>query len=228
MRTERILVVDDEALIRWSLAERLKREGYQVLEAGDGSEARAIFTRTPIDLAILDFKLPDVDGVSLLKEIVAESPDTLAIIMTAHGSIDSAVAATKLGAYDYLSKPFDMNEMLTKIGNALETTRLRREVRMFREGQRQKFGFDRLVGTSPKMREVYRLVEKVAKSDATTILLQGESGTGKSLLARAIHANSQRAMSPFMMITCTALAESLLESELMGHEKGAFTDAKAM
>ncbi len=225
---EKILVVEDENLVRWSLCERLKSEGYQVFEADSGESARAIFKRRPLDLAILDYRLPDTDGVALLKEIKAESPDTLVLMVTAFGSIDSAVAAIKLGAHDYLSKPFNMDEMMATVSNALETTRLRRQVRLMREEQRVHFGLDRLVGRSPKMKEVLRLVDKISKSDATTVLLQGESGTGKSLIARAIHHNSRRVDQPFMTITCTALTETLLESELMGHEKGSFTDAKAM
>lgn len=226
MRSEKILVVEDENLVRWALTERLKAEGYQVFEADGGESARAIFKRRPLDLAILDYRLPDTDGVSLLKEILAESPDTIVLMVTAFGSIDSAVAAIKLGAYDYLSKPFNMDEMMATVSNALETTRLRREVKLLREEQKQRFGLDRLVGRSSKMKDVLKLVEKISKSDATTVLLQGESGTGKSLIARAIHFNSRRVDKPFMTITCTALPETLLESELLGHEKGSFTDAK--
>jgi two-component system response regulator AtoC len=227
MASEKILLVDDDRLIRWSLLERLKKEGYEASEAADGASASALLKERSFDLVLLDYKLPDTDGISLLRQILEASPDTLVVMMTAFSSVDRAVEAIKLGAYDYIHKPFDLDDLVLTLEKALETTRLRREVRTLLQDQRANFGYDRIVGTSPKMTELFQLLDRVARSDATTVLLQGESGVGKSLFARAIHYNSARAAAPFMMIACTALPEALLESELMGHERGAFTDAKA-
>ncbi len=227
MSSERLLVVDDDRLIRWSLLERLKKEGFETAEAPDAATADTLLKERTFDLVLLDYKLPDSDGIAILKKITQDYPDTLAILMTGFSSVDGAVEAIKLGAYDYLNKPFNLDEMIVVIRKALETTRLRREVRSLLQDQRSRFGFNRIIGTSAKMQEIFRLLERIAKSDASTVLLQGESGVGKSLFARAIHFNSSRATAPFMTIACTAMPEALLESELMGHERGAFTDAKA-
>jgi DNA-binding NtrC family response regulator len=220
-----ILVVDDEQLIRWSVAERLRAEGYEVLEAENGQRAMEL-AQGGIDLALLDYKLPDSDGVTLLKYIKQLDPDTLVILLTAYAHVDTAVHAMKLGAYHFANKPFDLDELATLVDKALETTRLRREVRQLRASEAQPYSLDRIVGTSAEMLQLKALLQKIAGSPASTVLLTGESGTGKDLAAKVLHYNSARANRPFMNITCSALPEALLESELFGHERGAFTDAR--
>jgi DNA-binding NtrC family response regulator len=220
-----ILVVDDEPLIRWSLSERLRSEGYDVLEAENGAVALERAAED-VDLVLLDFKLPDLDGVTILKKLKELDPDALVILLTAYTSVDTAVAAMKLGAYHFANKPFDLDAMVVMVEQALETTSLRRELRRLRSTQAQPYALDRIVGESPRMRELKALLKKVASSPASTVLLTGESGTGKDLAAKVLHYNSDRASKPFMNITCSALPEALLESELFGHERGAFTDAR--
>jgi two-component system, NtrC family, response regulator AtoC len=220
-----ILVVDDEQLIRWSLAERLRGEGYEVLEAENGAEALE-HAQQGVDLVLLDYKLPDLDGVTILRKLKELDPDTLVILLTAYAHVETAVAAMKLGAYHFASKPFDLDAIAAMVEQALETTRLRREVRRLRDSQAQPYAFDRMVGGSPQMLEFKALLKKIAASPASTVLLTGESGTGKDLTAKVLHYNSDRASKPFMNITCSALPETLLESELFGHERGAFTDAR--
>ncbi len=221
-----VLIVEDEKLIRWSLRERLEKEGYEVREAASGKEGLEKLSERESDLVLLDYRLPDQDGIEVLKEISRTFPDTLVIMMTAYSTVDSAVEAMKLGAYDYINKPFNMDEMVLTMEKALETTSLRREIKTLRKQQMERFGSKQIIGSSPEMLEIFDLIEKVSKSDSTTVLLQGESGTGKDLVAKYIHFKSMRAGKPFMTITCSALPENLLESELFGHEKGAFTDAK--
>jgi two-component system response regulator AtoC len=219
-----ILVVDDEQLIRWSLTERLKTEGYNVVEAATAGDALAK-SADGVDLVLLDYRLPDGDGLSVLKKIKERTPDTLVILLTAYSNIDTAVEAMKQGAYHYANKPFNLDEIALLVDKALETTHLRHEVRTLRASQAQPYSFDRIVGESPPLLAVKALLQKVASSPASTVLLTGESGTGKDLAAKVIHYNSSRAAKPFMNITCSALPESLLESELFGHERGAFTGA---
>jgi len=220
-----VLIVDDEQLIRWSLKEQLVAAGHHVEEAGTARETRGRLKDEP-DLVLLDYRLPDGDGLALLKEIKEARPDTLVILMTAYSSVESAVDAIKQGAYDYVDKPFEIDEMLLTVEKALETTRLRREVKELRAREAASWSFDRVLGTSPAVTELRELLVKMASSPASTILLTGESGTGKDLAARCVHHASERAHRPFMHITCSAVPETLLESELFGHEKGAFTDAR--
>jgi DNA-binding NtrC family response regulator len=225
MPTATLLVVDDEQLIRWSLAERLAQEGHRLLEAGSGKEAleRA---GDEVDLVLLDYRLPDADGLSVLRQIRKSHPDIVVIMMTAYSSIDTAVTAMKEGAYHYVTKPFNLDEVVLLVQKGLETTALRREVRTLRASQSERYDLDRIVGESALMKTVKELLAKVAASPASTVLLTGESGTGKDLAAKVIHYSSSRAARPFMNITCSALPEQLLESELFGHERGAFTDAR--
>ncbi|MCZ6692071.1 MAG: sigma-54 dependent transcriptional regulator [Planctomycetota bacterium] len=227
MARERILVIEDEKLIRYSLSERLSKEGYEVGEAGDGRTGLRLLGEEEFDLLVLDYRLPDTDGLKVLEKVRDDFSEVPVILMTAYSTVENAVEAMRLGAFSYLTKPFNMDEMVMNIQKALETTELRREVRRLRESHKEAFGMGRLIGQSPKMVEIYSMVEKITRSGASTILLQGESGTGKDLLAKGIHYSSDRANSAFMTITCSALPDQLLESELFGHEKGAFTDAKS-
>jgi two-component system, NtrC family, response regulator AtoC len=219
-----ILVVDDEPLIRWSLVNRLKEEGYRTLEAGTASDAVSQH-REGVDLVLLDFALPDANGLAVLKQVKDTDPDTLVIMLTANTDVGTAVEAMKSGAFHYANKPFDLDEMMLLVEKALETTQLRREVRVLRARQAQPYGLDSIVGDSAAMKSVRTLLERIATSPASTVLLTGESGTGKDLAAKVLHYSSNRASRPFMNITCSALPETLLESELFGHERGAFTGA---
>jgi DNA-binding NtrC family response regulator len=223
---ERILIVDDEELIRWSLKERLSQEGYLIDEAGTGAEARDRLAAEEPDLVLLDMRLPDAGGLELLAEIQKLYPEAMIILMTAYSSVQDAVQAIKHGAYDYVNKPFELEALALAVAKALETTALRREVRRSREKNKHRFGFSSIVGATRPMQRVFDLVRRVARSEASTVLLTGESGTGKDLVAKAIHYQSNRADKPFLNVTCTAIAETLLESELFGHERGAFTDAR--
>lgn len=219
-----ILVVDDEALIRWSLKDRLTEQGYRVIEADTAAAAIAKSEEGP-DLVLLDYKLPDGDGLQVLKKLKERDPDVLVILLTAFSSIENAVEAMKYGAYHYANKPFNLDEIALLVDQALETTRLRREVKRLRANQAQPYSFDRIVGSSQSLVTIKTLMRKVASSPASTVLLSGESGTGKDLAAKVIHYNSDRSSKAFMNITCSALPEALLESELFGHERGAFTGA---
>jgi DNA-binding NtrC family response regulator len=220
-----ILVVDDEALIRWSLTERLRAEGYDVLEAETGQGALDKVAEG-VDLVLLDYRLPDTDGVSVLRKIKELDQDILVILLTAYASVDTAVEAMKLGAYHLANKPFHLDEVVANVERALETTRLRRELRRYRTSAARPYGLQQLVGRSADITALRALVARVAASPGSTVLLTGESGTGKDLVAKIIHYASHRAAKPFMNITCSALPEHLLESELFGHERGAFTDAR--
>jgi two-component system, NtrC family, response regulator AtoC len=227
MSVVRILIIEDEPLIRWSLRQKFEEQGAVVDEVETGEGAVTALGANLYDLIMLDYKLPDMTGLDVLRNIRELDTDVVVIMMTAFSTIESAVEAMKLGAYDYVTKPFDMDELLRTVSKALETTRLRREVRGLRRHLAHEYGFESIVGKDPCMLRLFSTINQVAESGASTVFLRGESGTGKDLVARVVHYNSDRAPHPFMNITCTALSETLLESELFGHEKGAFTDAKA-
>jgi two-component system, NtrC family, response regulator AtoC len=219
-----VLVVDDESLIRWSLVNRLKDEGYRTVEAGTAAAALA-HHRDGVDLILLDYALPDGNGLEVLDQVKQRDPDTLVIMLTANAEVGTAVDAMKRGAFHYANKPFDLDEVMLLVEKALETTQLRREVRTLRARQAQPYGLGSIVGDSDPIKTVRKLLQKIGVSPASTVLLTGESGTGKDLAAKVIHYGSERAAKPFMNITCSALPETLLESELFGHERGAFTGA---
>jgi DNA-binding NtrC family response regulator len=220
-----VLVVDDDALVRWSVKDRLTHEGLTVLEAMTAAAALEQASEA-VDLILLDYRLPDADGLTVLKKIKALYPDTLVVMMTAHSTIDTAVEAIKAGAFHYITKPFDVEDLTLLVHNALQGHRLRREVKFLRGNAEREYGIDAIVGASPAMRAVKALLRRVAASPASTVLLTGETGTGKDLAAKTLHYNSARAQRPFVNITCSAIPEQLLESELFGHERGAFTDAR--
>jgi len=221
-----VLIIEDEEGVRTALARRLAMSDCAVATATTGSEGMKRLKDAPADLVLLDYRLPDADGLEILATIGRQWPDTLTVIMTAYTNVDLAIQAIRLGAYDYVSKPFSLDEMMVVVDKALEAKRLRSEVERLRASEQEASGFSRVLTRDPRMLEILNLLRNVAASEARTILLQGESGTGKDLMAKVIHYNSPRADQPFMNITCTALAETLLESELFGHEKGAFTDAR--
>jgi two-component system response regulator AtoC len=224
MPSPTILVVDDEQLIRWTLSSRLTDEGYKVFEAETAANALKR-VREGVDLVLLDYRLPDSDGLTVLKQIKENDPDTLVIMLTAFSNVDTAVEAMRQGAYHYANKPFNIDEIVLLVEKALETTQLRREVRALRANQAQPYSLDRIVGDDAAIVTMRALLKKIATGPASTVLLTGESGTGKDLAAKVIHYTSQRGNKPFMNITCSALPETLLESELFGHERGAFTGA---
>jgi len=227
MRKAKILVVDDEHLIRWSLEQSLRKQGYDVQTAGTGEDALRHIQEEPPDLMLLDIQLPGMDGLEVLSRVKEIDEELVVIMVTALGVLETAVKAMRLGAYDYINKPFNLDELAIIVRKALETRDLRKEVAHLRSTQSGKYGVDNITSASRQMQQVLDMVRKVARSDASTVLIQGESGTGKELIAKAIHYESARCERPFMAINCAAVPATLLESELLGHEKGAFTDAKA-
>jgi len=219
-----ILIADDDPVARDLLAEVLAKEGYRVRAAAGGRECLELARSGPVDLALLDLRMPDLDGLEVLRQIQALHPGVPILILTAFATLETAIEAIRAGAYDYLSKPFRMEEIRLVVRRALDQRRLAEENVRFRQALRDRYRFENVVGLSPKMVEVYRLAARAAATHATVLLL-GETGTGKELIARAIHHGSARAEGPFIAVDCTALPEALFESELFGHERGAFTGA---
>jgi DNA-binding NtrC family response regulator len=221
----RILVVDDEKLIRWSVSERLQRDGYVVATAESGEQALEAVAAEAPDLVLLDVQLPGIDGVETLQRVLAFQPDITVIMMSAHSTVDVAVDAMKHGALDFLVKPFPLQVLDAAVDRALTSARTRRQIATLTAERRGTSAAGALIGGSAAMEQVRSMVDRLAASDATTVLIEGESGSGKEVVARAVHFESARADRPFLQVNCAALPEQLLESELFGHERGAFTDA---
>ena len=226
MKRNKILVVDDEHLIRWSLEQNLKKQGYEVVTAGSGEDALRLVREEQPDLVLLDIQLPGISGIDVLEKIKDHDDDIIVIMVTANSGLENAVNAMRLGAYDYVSKPFNLDELAIVVKKALETSDLKQEVVRLRS-ETKKDGPPNIIGESRQIKYLMEVLDKVARSEASTVLVQGESGTGKELVAKWIHYSSNRAEKPFIAINCAAVPATLLESELFGHEKGAFTDAKA-
>ena len=224
---EEILVVDDDEAIRWTLREALQSWGFVPVEAASVAEAVKHFNSDLPAAVLLDIDLPDGSGLDVLREIKREHPDAIVIMITGNVQIDNTISALRGGAYDFITKPIKLEELRVTIRNAIETRHLRREVEEVRKERAREFNFRQIVGESPAMKKMLGLAAKVAESEVSSVLLQGESGTGKDLVAKAIHYGSQRADHPFVAVNCAALPATLIESELFGYEKGAFTDAKA-
>lgn len=219
-----ILLVDDEKSVRTTLSILLQKAGYRVEEAGSGAEAIEKFKARFFDLVITDLKMEPVDGMDVLREVKSINPSSEVLVMTAYGTVESGVEAMKLGAYDYIQKPFEKDDFLLRVQKVLEHRQLLTEIEQLQEELKEKYRFENIVGNSKGMLEVLSLVSKVAKTDST-VLITGESGTGKELIARAIHVNSRRKNRAFITINCGAIPENLQESELFGHVRGAFTGA---
>ncbi len=224
---KKILVVDDEKMIRWSLGEALRGWGYEPVEAETATAALLSFDADPPAAVLLDINLPDGSGLDVLRQIRRRQSDAVVIMITANVLIDETIAALRGGAYDFIGKPINLEELQVAIRNGIEASRLRKQIGLFRRERLQQFSFEQIVGESPTMREMLELAHKVAESEVSSVLLQGESGTGKDLVAKAIHYHSTRTNAPFVAINCAAIPSTLIESELFGYEKGAFTDAKA-
>lgn len=224
---EKILIVDDDAAIRWALAEGLRSWGYTPVEAKNVAAGLEAFDAEEPDAVLLDIDLPDGSGLDALEEIRGRRPDAVIVMITGNVFIENTLAALRGGAYDFIGKPINLEELRVTIRNGIEARMLRREIVRERRERRSRFSFDQIIGESPVVRRMLVLARKVAASEVSSVLLQGESGTGKDLVARAIHYGSDRADGPFVAINCAAIPATLIESELFGYEKGAFTDAKA-
>jgi two-component system response regulator HydG len=220
----RVLIIDDQRNMRATLAMLLRGNGYEVDAAANGREGQELGAAGAYDLVLTDLRMGELDGIDVLRAIKQAQPLTEVIVMTAYGTIESAVEAMKLGAFDYIQKPFSEQELLVRTSKAIETRRLHGQVQLFAQEFKERYHFENIIGRSQAIRDVLAKVVKIAPTDAT-VLITGESGTGKELVARAIHANSRRQDKAFVTINCAAIAESLLESELFGHAVGAFTGA---
>jgi two-component system response regulator AtoC len=223
----KVLVVDDDAMIRWSIEQTLRAAGYDVAVAATAAKGMVLFRVLMPEVVFLDVRLPDEDGLSLLKQMKHEGGPETAVIVMAFGEIRTAVEAMRSGAYDYLKKPFAVDELEVIVAKAIESIHIRREVDELREERKKTFSLENIIGQSERMRQVRSLVEGIAQSEAATVLIRGENGTGKDLVARAIHYHSTRAEGVFLDISCTPMPGRHFESELFGHEKGAFANAKA-
>ncbi|MCX5829066.1 MAG: sigma-54 dependent transcriptional regulator [Deltaproteobacteria bacterium] len=221
-----ILIIDDQKLIRDSLKVVLEKNSYEVHLAETGCKGLEIIKKGGIELVLLDVRLPDIDGIDVLKKIRAMDPEIIVIMMTGYGTVENAVQAIKIGAVDYINKPFESKALTTIVKLALETHKLKREVRGFQDRNKMLYGTDKIIGQSKSLQKTLDMVNKISQIESSTVLIQGESGTGKELVAKAIHYNSSRSSGPFVEINCSAIPTTLLESELFGYEQGAFTDAK--
>jgi len=226
MKRKKILIVDDEKLMRWSLSQKLSEWNLDAVTAEDGKTALNLIPQEMPDLIMLDNNLPDKKGTDLLKEIKSKWPELPVVMITAYGVVDDVVTAMRRGAYDFITKPIDYTKLQSTIKNSIETASLRKEVAYYKEKDKNKFDLSQIVAVSQKMKQIMDMSKKIAQSEASIVLLQGESGTGKDLIAQAIHNLSRRKDASYLAINCSAIPENLLESELFGYEKGAFTDAK--
>ncbi|MBO0799942.1 MAG: sigma-54-dependent Fis family transcriptional regulator [Blastocatellia bacterium] len=226
MAKQKILVVDDERMIRFTLKEALRGWGYEPIEAGTIADALAFFESERPAAVLLDINLPDGSGLDTLKEIKSRQPHAVVIMITGNVQVEDTLSALRGGAYDFIGKPINLNELQVTIRNGLEANQLRREVNQIRRERTREFSFEQIIGESPALKQMIAMARKVAESEAPAVLLQGESRTGKDLVAKAIHYSSRRAEEPFVAINCAAIPPTLIESELFGYEKGTFTDAK--
>jgi len=222
-----ILIVDDDEVMRQTLSDVFTKMDYEIVTTGSGKEAIALIQRRLVDLVLLDIRLPDMDGIAVLQKIKESDTDLMVIMMTAYSDVQTAVLAMKAGAYDYINKPFELDELRLLIQKAIETQSLRNEVRRLRGQHENNDDMIHISGNSPQIQNIRELIQMIAQTPRTSVLIQGESGTGKELAANAVHYSSKRAHRPLIKINCSAIPENLLETELFGYERGAFTDAKS-